>query len=248
MTGAAIIAGQSALRVGAGLVTLALPRSMQAAAVVACPVAMTLGLAWRAPTASLFKQINAPRFAKSMLAMGPGLGRAPNTDELVEQLYREWPQPMVIDADALNAAADWEHNQWRTTVARILTPHPGEWERICGVSSRDVDGQRQAALEFAQSTNCIVVLKGHHTWITDGLTTHENQTGNASLAVGGSGDCLTGIIVGLCCQGLAPMDAAVLGVYLHGFAADLAHDALGTPSTLATDLLAYLPAAMKSTL
>lgn len=253
MTGAAILAGQSALRVGAGLVTIATPKQCQMIAAAACPVAMTIGLPWKQNVSRLRHKLFEGRHSKCVLAVGPGLGRRPNIDELVVDLFQNWKNSMIVDADALNVLAEnlsvFEQPSRKVEstcpAARILTPHPGEWSRICHVPASQRESQVAAAREFAKRHQCILVLKGAKTFITDGCTDFVNQTGNSSLAVGGSGDCLTGIITGLVCQGLAAIDAAILGVYLHGLAADLAHAELGTPSTLATDLLHFLPAAMK---
>jgi NAD(P)H-hydrate epimerase len=253
MTGAAILAGQAALRVGAGLVTIATPKNSQMIAAAACPVAMTLGLPWKQNVSRLRHKLFEGRHRKCVVAVGPGLGRRPNIDELVIELFRNWPNPMVLDADALNVLAEniqtieptSRSDAQDSIKSRVLTPHPGEWSRICHVPASDREGQKSAARQFALRNGCVIVLKGAKTFITDGCTDHINDTGNSSLAVGGSGDTLTGIITGLICQKMEPFKAAILGVHLHGLAADIAHDDLGTPSTLATDLLHYLPAAMK---
>lgn len=253
MTGAAVLAGQAALRVGAGLVTLATPKNCQLIAAAACPIAMTLGLPWKQNVSRLRHKLFEGRHRNCVLAVGPGLGRRPNIDELIVDLFRSWPKPVVFDADALNVLSDnsdameglGSNNPQRTQAIRILTPHPGEWERICGIPAKQRDEQIEAARQFALRHGCIVVLKGANTFVTDGCTDYTNRTGNSSLAVGGSGDTLTGIITGLICQKMAPFDAAILGVYLHGLSADIAHSELGTPSTLAMDLLSFLPAAMK---
>ncbi|MFN9983984.1 MAG: NAD(P)H-hydrate dehydratase [Pirellula sp.] len=268
MTGAISIAGQLALRSGAGLVTIAVPESSQACVAAAHPCYMTLGL----PESSdgflashacdiLLGRNNPGTF----LAIGPGLGRSTPSDAMVETLYRNWNETVVIDADGLNALSDstswkraWQEslgNQQPSAAAlaqsaklprRILTPHPGEWMRLCGVTADELLLQRAAAVQIASNLGVIVVLKGCRTWVTDGHQIYENQSGNPSLAVGGSGDALTGIIVAMLCQGLSALDASILGVYLHGLAADIAHEALGTPSTLATDLLEAIPAAFRT--
>jgi len=128
---------------------------------------------------------------------------------------------------------------------RILTPHPGEWARLTNVKADEFDQQQQAAVELAKHTGMVIVLKSHQTLVTDGTSQYRNTTGNPSLAVGGSGDVLTGIIVAMVCQGLPAFQAASLAVYLHGLAGDLAHAHLGTPSTLGTDLIEFLPAAFR---
>ncbi|MCU0711674.1 MAG: NAD(P)H-hydrate dehydratase [Pirellula sp.] len=254
MTGAAILASHAALRVGAGLVTIATPKNTQAIAAAACPVAMTLGLPWKQNVSRLRHKLFEGRHRTCVMAVGPGLGRRPNIDELVVELFLHWPNPMILDADALNVLADNPQSLKRIETSsrndapkpRVLTPHPGEWSRICGIPASQRDDQKAAANQFATQHGCIVVLKGSQTFITNGCTEYVNRTGNPSLAVGGSGDTLTGIITGLICQKMEPLDAAILGVHLHGLAADIAHAQLGSPSTLATDLLNHLPAAMKS--
>ena len=253
MTGAVILAGQAALRVGAGLVTIATPKNSQMIAAAACPVAMTLGLPWKQNVSRLRHKLFEGRHRTCVLAVGPGLGRRPNIDELVVDLFQNWPNPMVLDADALNVLAENPQAMGRTEAgihknlskARVLTPHPGEWSRICGAPASQREEQKAAAKQFASQNGLVIVLKGANTFVTNGRTDYTNDSGNPSLAVGGSGDTLTGIITGLICQKMEPLDAAILGVYLHGLAADIANAELGTPSTLATDLLLHLPAAMK---
>ena len=253
MTGAAILAGQAALRVGAGLVTIATPKNSQMIAAAACPAAMTLGLPWKQNVSRLRHKLFEGKHRACVLAVGPGLGRRPNIDELVVELFLNWPNPMVMDADALNVLADNPQSMEQLEPAtkrnspkpRVLTPHPGEWSRICGIPASQREEQKLAARQFASQHGCIIVLKGSSTFVTNGCTDYTNRTGNPSLAVGGSGDTLTGIITGLICQKMEPLDAAILGVHLHGLAADIAHAELGTPSTLATDLLLHLAAAMK---
>ena len=275
MTGAITIAGQLALRCGAGLVTVAVPESSQACVATANPCFMTMGLP-ESSQGSLASHACDLILARSKpgtaLAIGPGLGRSSSTDAMVETLYREWNETAIIDADGLNALSDslsWKSSlswkrAWQETMGtgqhpelapkippvkparRILTPHPGEWARLCGAATDEPLQQRAAAVQIAAKLGVIVVLKGRNTWVTDGHQIYENQTGNPSLAVGGSGDALTGIIVAMLCQGLSPLDASIFGVYLHGLAADIAHEALGTPSTLATDLLNAIPAAFRT--
>lgn len=249
MTGAAILAGRTALRCGAGLVTVAIPETMQSVAAAADPCYMTLGVDWSNAEKHLHDVLQSSRYSKCTIAIGPGLGRSKETDGLVCNLFRNWTNTLVCDADAINALSDNGPTDWMTmrglTAHRILTPHPGEWQRLSGVDPRDRVGQIESAKACAKAWNAIIVLKGQHTWVTDGERSFENNTGNPSLAVGGSGDALTGIITAFVCQGMSPFDAAVLGVHLHGLAADIAHRELGTPSTLATDLIHYLPHAFR---
>lgn len=273
MTGAISIAGQLALRCGAGLVTIAVPESSQACVAAGNPCFMTTGLPESSDgflASHACDLILARDKPGNFLAIGPGLGRSSSTDAMVETLYRDWIETAIFDADGLNALSDsisWKRN-WQESLdadqppnqackqhvgepaahppRRILTPHPGEWARLCGVATDEPLQQRAAAVQIAAKLGVIVVLKGRNTWVTDGHQIYENQTGNPSLAVGGSGDALTGIIVAMLCQGLSPLDASIFGVYLHGLAADIAHEALGTPSTLATDLLNAIPAAFRA--
>jgi len=167
---------------------------------------------------------------------------------MVLELFKSWPGTAVLDADALNAISASTLG-WSSTVtppgSRILTPHPGEWARLSNIPADEPVEQHRAAVELANKSQSIVVLKGHQTLVTDGQRQYRNTTGNPSLAVGGSGDVLTGMIVALVCQGLTAYDASVLGVYLHGLAGDIAHRQLGTPSTLGTDLIDAIPAAFR---
>jgi ADP-dependent NAD(P)H-hydrate dehydratase len=259
MSGAITLAGLATLRSGAGLVTLAVPRSIQDVVAGYNPSYMTVGL-------TVAKDIDATNhmvedaadevlaLAENMtaLALGPGLGRTPGVADFVARLYREVKQPMVVDADALVALAERKELLTEAAGLRILTPHPGEFARLTGVKPAGDDQARaQAAAELASASGnpnapTIVVLKGHHTVITDGSQYALNQTGNPGMATGGTGDVLTGVITALVCQGLAPFDAARLGVHLHGRAGDLAARMLGQVSLIASDLIDYLPAAFLS--
>jgi NAD(P)H-hydrate epimerase len=154
---------------------------------------------------------------------------------------------MVVDADALFALAERKELVSQAAGPRILTPHPGEFARLTGVTPTTNDAARAAAAgELAAasgSSGLVVVLKGHRTVVTDGQRVAFNTTGNPGMATGGTGDVLTGFITALVCQGLVPFDAARLGVYLHGLAGDLAAAKLGQVSLTARDLVEYLPAA-----
>ena len=255
MTGAISIAGIACLRIGAGLVTLGIPQCSHIVVASFDPNYMTLPL----PCDSDGRLNSDAEIALSLLlnrascvAIGPGLGRSDASDRVVANLFQNLEGPLLVDADGLNALS--ESKFWQEIVRgtippinrlRILTPHPGEWARLCGVSAKDRAGQVAAANDLAARTKCIVLLKGNQTLITNGKDSFINSTGNASMAVGGSGDCLTGILAALVCQGMDGMDAVRLGAHLHGLAGDLAHEELGTPSTLATDLIRYLPAAFR---
>lgn len=256
MTGAISIAGIACLRMGAGLVTLGIPQCSHPVVASFDPHYMTLPL----PCDSAGRLISDAAIALSphlmrvsCVAIGPGLGRSDASDRIVASFFENFERPLLVDADGLNALCEsqiWQEVVQGTTSLfnriRILTPHPGEWERLCGVSAKDRAGQIAAANELAARTKCIVLLKGHQTLITNGKDSFINSTGNSSMAVGGSGDCLTGIIAALVCQGMGGLDAARLGAHLHGLAGDIAHEELGTPSTLAMDLIRYLPDALRN--
>jgi NAD(P)H-hydrate epimerase len=153
--------------------------------------------------------------------------------------------PVVIDADAINALAT-APREFILPRKAILTPHPGEFARLLGLSTQQVQDQRlELARDYAQRRNTVVVLKGHRSLITDGERVYINSTGNSGMATGGSGDVLTGVIAALLGQKMLPFDAACLGTYLHGKAGDLARDELGELSLIASDLLRYLPEAIR---
>jgi NAD(P)H-hydrate epimerase len=250
MSGAISLAGQAALRSGAGLVTLAVPSCVLDVVASIEPSYMTtplvdedehIGEAAAQTIASLAQSATA-------VALGPGLGRRANLTELVANLYDEIKQPMVVDADALFALAERPGALTKPGGPRILTPHPGEFARIAG-SLPEGPQRSTAAAELARRDSqgtTIVVLKGHNTIVTDGLRFSTNLTGNPGMATGGSGDVLTGIITALLCQGLEPFDAARLGVHVHGLAGDLAAEDLGQVSMIASDLIHYLPKAFRA--
>ena len=249
MAGAAALAGMGALRGGAGLVRLAVPdRCLETVAALE-PSYMTVPLpdddAGRIVETAYDKIVETAR-AATAVGLGPGLGRSASLDALVGRLYRSVPQPMVVDADALNALATQPEVLASPGGPRILTPHPGEFARLIG---RRVDepARRAEAVALAARCGVVVVLKGHRTLITDGERTAENTTGNPGMATGGSGDVLTGLMTALICQHLEPFDAARLGVHVHGKAGDLAAAAWGQTSMIAADLVPFLGKAFLAT-
>lgn len=249
MAGAIALSGMSALRGGAGLVKLAVPEVCLDVVAAFEPSYMTAPL----PCDSLGRISIAAKDAlhelaavATCIACGPGLGRTDDLTKLVDWLYHTMTQPLVLDADALNALASQRDGLDNPGGPRILTPHPGEFGRLVGGQRLSPDQQARRAVELARQHGLIIVLKGHRTLITDGEREVRNTTGNPGLATGGTGDVLTGLITALVCQGLAPFDAAQLGVYLHGLAGDLAAADLGQVSMIASDLLRYLPQALCS--
>lgn len=247
MAGAIGLAGMAALRGGAGLVELAVPASCLSSVAAYEPSYLTFplgddeqGQITNAAMGPLTHRIE----IATAVACGPGLGRSPQLAELVHWLYHEVDRPMVLDADAIFSLAGRMARRKSQLSVRILTPHPGEFRRLIRLeNTRERAALEQLAIEFAQEHQVILVLKGHETLITDGQTRIKNSTGNPGMATGGSGDVLTGLITALLCQGMVPLDAARLGVYLHGLAGDLAAAELGQISLIASDLVRYLPQA-----
>jgi len=247
MVGAAAMAGNAALRSGAGLVTIATPQSVYPilAAKVTCCTTRPLP---ETPAATLSdrgcREILALAKSFDVVALGPGLGRHASTTRLVHHLTAKLKQPVVMDADALNALAENPDALKRSPAPRILTPHPGEMARLAGLTPGEVQkSRRQAAFWFAKEYGVVVVLKGHGTVVTDAKRVFIVPTGNPGMATGGTGDVLTGAIAALLGQRLPPFEAAVLGAYVHGLAGDIAARKFGEVSLIATDVLDCLPEA-----
>lgn len=246
MTGAIVLSASAAIRSGAGLVTVGVPDRCLETVAAFNPCYMSvplpndengrLSLDAKRPILDLASRANC-------LAIGPGLSINPGITRIVAELYRSYPGPMVIDADALNALAALPAIPMPAG-ERILTPHIGEFRRLIR-EERSVESCRARATDFAANAGAVVVLKGHRTLITNGEALRENSTGNPGMATGGSGDVLTGIISALLGQGMSAMDAATLGVHVHGLAGDLAAGELGQVSLTAEDLVSALPLAFQ---
>lgn len=247
MAGAVALAGMAALRGGAGLVRLAVPDVCLDTVAGFEPSYMTLALPADRRGRIAFEAragIVAAAAQARWVAYGPGLGRSAGLDALTAWLFAHLPRPMVIDADGLNALAARCEALGPAPAPRILTPHPGEFARLFGrrISPEE---RESAARALAARWQTVVVLKGHRTVITDGTRLAINPTGNPGMATGGSGDVLTGLIAALGCQGLAPFEAAQLGVFLHGLAGDLAARELSEEALMASDLVRFLPNAVQ---
>ena len=244
MSGAAVLCGTAALRGGAGTVTIASPEEIQPTVAAGQPCATTAGLPQTdTGTVAVHALPTVLHHAKraTALAVGPGLGQRRAVAGFVTRLLHETSVPIVLDADGLSALVD----PIARTAPTILTPHPGEFARLLGIPTADVQANRQTlAVQFAARRKVILVLKGAGTLVTDGRRLYVNRTGNPGMATGGSGDVLTGLIAALLGQRLEPFAAAQLGVHLHGLAGDLARDDLGEDGLIATDLLRYLPDAV----
>ncbi len=253
MSGAPSLAGLGALRGGAGLVYVAVPSEILPIVAAIEPSYLTIPLATDEEHGCLSADgLTGLRQAcegKDAIALGPGLGTSRGVTAIVSALFAELPQPMVVDADALNVLAAQKPGRSKPAGPRILTPHPGEFARLIGSDIATVQNQRaKLAAEFAAAHGVIVLLKGQGTIITDGDRVAINRTGNPGMATGGSGDVLTGLIAALLAQGMTPFEAAQLGAHLHGFAGDLAAAELSQPGLIASDLPRYLAAAWRKVL
>ncbi|HTM23532.1 MAG TPA: NAD(P)H-hydrate dehydratase, partial [Kofleriaceae bacterium] len=239
--GAARLTAWAALRAGAGLVTLATDDPDQPLADPLMTAALVSGPAAADRLAALAGD-------KRALAIGPGMDTGPEGRALVLAALERLELPLVIDADGLNHLAGSLELVAAAAPPVVLTPHPGEAARLLGATTADIERDRVAAVrELAARSGAVVVLKGARTLVCDGIAGDGfvtiNPTGNPALATAGSGDVLTGVIAGLCAQGLGPAEAARLGVYAHGAAADLLAADLGRGTT-ATDLADAVPRAM----
>lgn len=243
MTGAIGLAGLSALRGGAGWVRLAVADRCLETVAAYSPCLMTIPLAddaqGRISLASW--ESLAPHISQATcVAVGPGLGQSLELQQLLERIVQHARCPLVIDADGLNNLAQLSAPFDGCHAPLVITPHPGEWSRLSGVPASDRRRQCLAAVEFASKHSAVVVLKGQHTLVTDGQTAVWNDTGTPAMAIGGSGDVLTGLIAALICQGLKPRDAAHLAVHAHGRAAEIAQQELRSHVVLPTQLIEHL--------
>jgi hydroxyethylthiazole kinase-like uncharacterized protein yjeF len=238
--GAAVLASRAALRAGAGLVTCHVPYSTCQVIQTASPEAMT--------QPDIDKNIitrvdNPDNF--SAIGIGPGIGTHSKTAEALKLLLESGHKPMVIDADALNILG--KHKEWYSLLRPdiILTPHPGEFERIAGKTSGGYE-RLMTQISFSVKNKCVVVLKGAFTSVSlpDGKVYH-NSTGNPGMATAGSGDVLTGIILSLLAQGYSPGNAALTGVFIHGLAGDIAAGESSLESVIASDIINNLGNAFK---
>ncbi|MFN8546726.1 MAG: NAD(P)H-hydrate dehydratase [Candidatus Eisenbacteria bacterium] len=264
MIGAPTLAAGAALRMGAGLVRVALPRSLAPVFASRSSEAMTVLLPEGEdgqPLASGAERLLSDFGSWDALAIGPGLGRSPEAERLVLRLLGKWRGPMVADADALNALAAFGSDSWVPRAREIraagvagglvLTPHHGEMQRLSGVS---IEEQRRDPLAiarvWAERWGVTLLLKGAPSVIASPLgVVHVNATGNSGLATGGSGDVLSGIIGALLAQGASGPDAALLGSHLHGLAADLVvskPSSFAQRSLLPGDVIEALPRAIAS--
>jgi len=243
-TGAAALAAMGALRTGAGLVYLGVPESIYAIEAVKLtePVVFPLSEKEGMLAESALGQILTMLPKMDAVLMGSGMGCSDGTFTVAKTVLEQFKGPVVLDADGINLLSGHIDILRGRTGPTVLTPHVGEFLRIGGTVTDDRIGSAQ---KFAADTGCIVLLKGHHTVITDGNETFVNTTGNPGMAVGGSGDVLSGIITALLGQGLSPLLSAACGAWLHGAAGDICAEEIGQYGLLPTDMLQVLPRLLK---
>ncbi|MDO5554825.1 MAG: NAD(P)H-hydrate dehydratase [Planctomycetia bacterium] len=263
MSGAVCLAGGGALVAGAGLVRLAVPSPIMPTVASFAPEYMTLALP--ATEDGGLSENGVPNLLAALggtgaIAIGPGLGRLSETGYFVRHILRQVALPMVVDADALFALSKQRAGtRGKARIgdrgARIFTPHPGEFARLTEREIPDAEPARiEAAREFVRTCRgrftidpeqpFILILKGHRTVITDGENVYVNETGNAGLATGGTGDVLTGLLGALLAQQIEAMAASRLAVALHGLAAECAATCLPLESITASDVIRYFPSAL----
>ena len=247
LSGAPRLAAQAGAAAGAGLVSLLVPAPVRAE-VASDPTLMVRGaratavgtLSWAA-----LAEVSRELVERTAVVLGPGAGRHPGTDALMCRVIAQASQPLVCDADALNAWADAPAPA--PEAPRVFTPHPGEAAGLLGTTSAEVQTDRPAAaLALHARLGGVVVLKGAGTLVTDGAEVQRNPTGNSGLATGGSGDVLAGIIGAFLAQGASPLDAACSAVWLHGCAADELRQGTGERGMSPGALLRQLPRTLAS--
>lgn len=241
-TGALVLAAQGVLRAGAGLCTVLAPKIGYYVLQTAFPEAMCVTDAGDDKLTTL--DLDVSRF--TTIAIGPGMGTAPETVQAFAVFVARQEYPLVIDADGLNCLAQQPALLSTLPKGSVLTPHPKEFDRLFGASASHFE-RVALACRMARQFGLYIVLKGHHTLIAppDGPACF-NTTGNAGMATGGSGDVLTGIISGLLAQGYSSLEACQLGVYLHGLAGDIAAEAGSAEALIASDIVLHLGAAFKT--
>lgn len=243
-TGAAYLAAMGALRTGAGLTFLGVPEGIYAIEAVKLnePVVFPLPDEDGKLSEEAISEILGRLHNMDAVLIGPGLGQSEGTFEVVKAVLEHAQCPVVLDADGINVISRHKDILRGRKHPTILTPHDGEFLRFAGKIGTD---RMEAAAKAAEQFNCIVLLKGHETCITDGKVGYLNCTGNPGMAVGGSGDLLAGMIAALLGQGIAPLEAAACAAFLHGAAGDLCAQKLGQYAMLPTDMLGELPRLLK---
>lgn len=243
-TGAAALAAMGALRSGAGLVYLGVPRCIYAIEAVKLTEAVVFPLPCKEGgfSSSAATEIRKRLPDMDAVLIGPGMGQSEGTLDVLATVLEEYTGTVVVDADGINLLSQHKYLLRGRTGVTIVTPHDGEFVRLAGSLSAD---RANDAAALAKKLGCIVVLKGHETLITDGEVCYRNHTGNPGMAVGGSGDVLAGMVASLVGQGISPLEATAAAVWLHGAAGDACAKELGQYGMLPTDMLKALPRLMK---
>ncbi len=231
--GAAVIAAKACLRAGVGLLTVNIPTEERQILQIAIPEAMLV-----------MRENENKLTGYAAACVGPGIGTDEQSIGLVNYFLTDFPNHLLLDADALNIIA-YNHLFDKIKPNTILTPHPKEFDRLFGIH-QSLEQRIEKAIEISSTHKLGIVLKDHHTIVTFCGEVYINNTGNAGLAKGGAGDALSGIICAFLAQGYNPFNAAKLGVYLHGLAADIALDKQSMESMLITDVIERLGEAFKS--
>lgn len=249
-TGAAYLTSQAAMLSGSGLVTLAVGRSLYGIMAAKLTEAMVRPFfETRDYSLSLLAEKELINFGEECdcIAIGPGISQNKETQALIRNIVSKVNKPIVLDADGLNAFVKHVDLLKKTSVSMVLTPHPGEMARLIEKEVEEVQNNRKdIASSFAHQYNNVLVLKGRETIVARPDTEcYINETGNVGMATGGTGDVLTGMIASFIGQGMAPFNAAMAGVYLHGLAGDIAAKEKGVLSLIATDILNKLPEVLK---
>jgi ADP-dependent NAD(P)H-hydrate dehydratase / NAD(P)H-hydrate epimerase len=237
--GAAILAAKACLRSGAGLLSCHIPKCGYDSMQTSLPEAMVM----TDFNSSFNTKLEDDPSKYEAIGLGPGIGTASETKMMLREILGSCRRPLVLDADALNIISSQEGMLKMIPPGSILTPHPKEFKRLFGETENEFE-RIQLALEKAKEWNLVVVVKGHHTLIAapDGKA-YFNSTGNAGMATAGSGDILTGIVTGLLAQGYTSLDAAILGVFIHGTAGDIAAKKMSMEAMIAGDIIECLPEA-----
>jgi len=231
--GAAVLSAKACLRSGAGLLSCHIPKCGYDILQTSVPEAMVM----TDFNSSFTTKIEDDVTKFEAIGIGPGIGTASETRVMLREIFDSYISPVVLDADALNIIALQKELLKLIPAGSVLTPHPKEFERLFGESTNDFD-RIQLALQKAIELNVVIVLKGHHTLIaTPDNKAFFNNTGNAGMAKGGSGDVLTGILTGLLAQGYSSVETAILGVYLHGLAGDIAAEKCSLEAMMAGDII-----------
>jgi hydroxyethylthiazole kinase-like uncharacterized protein yjeF len=251
MGGAPAMSARAAMRAGVGLVTIAVPESIQSVVAGRLDEAMTKALpeANGALAANSVEAVLHLAGRCDAVCLGPGLSQVPEAQAVVVKLLSRLEKPVVLDADGLNALASRPDSLQGRKYPTILTPHPGECARLLDSDTASIQSNRIASVrEAAKKYNAIVVLKGARTLICDGTKSNlpiaVNTTGNPGMATGGSGDTLTGMVGAFAARGMDCFDAACLGVYLHGSAGDIASESIGPQGLVAGDIAEAVPRAI----